>query len=200
MRPLLISGCGRSGTAYTATVLSAAGYHCGHERIINIDRVGKLHPHHIESSGAAAPLLHEWPDAYVVHQVRHPLRVVASALARGFPKSRSGVWTVAHCPAIGEESTRSEQALRWWHDWNQLAEVRAEMRWQVESLTSITLGAALAESGRTADLDRLKAAMMLVPRDLNAQPDPPPRLTWHELPPGRALDDARALAKEYGYD
>lgn len=78
-RRFLITGCGRSGTKYTALLLGAAGVRCGHEVACTPtgfqgfgDAVG-------ESSWFAAGYMDQMPDdVVVVHQVRHPESTVRS--------------------------------------------------------------------------------------------------------------------------
>lgn len=202
MKPLIITGCQRSGTAYTATVLTAAGLWCGHEREIGETyRGGPVRPTVVEASWMAVPHLAAL-DAHVVHQVRHPLRVAASMLARrtlgGRKVAPSGRYAIRHCPRIADEPDEPARVLRYWHDWNLAAEAVAGARWRLCDLDVGRITAVLEAAGRRIDRDRLAAALDLVPRDVNAQPGVR-RLSWGDLPDGPAKADARRLARRYGW-
>lgn len=78
MRRLLVTGTGRSGTAYTAALLSACGLKCGHEAVFNL-RLHAFEGELAESSWLAAPFVRDLgPETVVVHQLRNPHAVVQS--------------------------------------------------------------------------------------------------------------------------
>lgn len=81
----LITGCGRSGTAFYSKVVSAAGLPCYHEGFFNWDDTKNrkniekfLGSPAGESSWYAVPYLNELTGVPVVHVVRHPKAVAAS--------------------------------------------------------------------------------------------------------------------------
>jgi hypothetical protein len=81
--PFLVTGAPRSGTTYTADVLANLGYWCRHERFFNPwkipDRATYGQDGRADVSWLAVPFLDELPEGtLVVHQVRHPLRVISS--------------------------------------------------------------------------------------------------------------------------
>ena len=88
MRRFVITGCGRSGTEYTARLLTRLGVPCGHEVLFNPHtRTGRVEFGDVpgDSSWLAAPFLHELgPDVAILHQVRQPLRMVRSWAGIGF--------------------------------------------------------------------------------------------------------------------
>ena len=112
MKPFIITGCARSGTAYTSRLLTAAGVPCTHEEVFSLevaetvsadgwraacrrwrkpgdwadpDSDSPAPPAKGESSWLAAPLLDQLPkDILVFHQLRNPLHVIRSLMRRRF--------------------------------------------------------------------------------------------------------------------
>jgi hypothetical protein len=79
----VVTGTGRSGTAYMARLLSAAGHSCGHEELFTPHTSGPpaFGERQGDSSWLAAPFLPGLPEGCVVlHQVRNPLEVLRSFL------------------------------------------------------------------------------------------------------------------------
>src|SRR4051812_46223269 len=80
----LVVGTFRCGTAYTAQVLNRMGIACGHIWVYTHDRV--LRYPWIEVLGDASPLAAPAARDFVgllLHQVRHPLKVIGSMLSLG---------------------------------------------------------------------------------------------------------------------
>ena len=94
LRPFVVTGCARSGTAYTAAVLSGLGLRCGHEVVFGPRTRGfdGWHGQHGDSSWLAAPFLDQLGDALVFHQVRHPLKVVRSLVGVRFFADRGAAF------------------------------------------------------------------------------------------------------------
>jgi hypothetical protein len=87
--PFLVTGAPRSGTTYTADVLANLGYWCRHEKFFNPwhtpDRSTYGADGRADVSWLAVPFLDELPaGTLVVHQVRHPLRVISSFIGVRF--------------------------------------------------------------------------------------------------------------------
>lgn len=198
MRPLIITGCARSGTLYIAEVLRALGFDAGHERLYSPTRAGPVAPQTVEVSWLAAP--HRIDGALVVHQVRHPLKVVASLLARGtFRESgrrvRYGQYAARWCPRIRHEADELNRCLRYWLDWNAL--VRADVFWHVEAIRPDMLEAVLHGTGREPQRPAAEA-LSCVPCDTHHAPGRR-ELTWEDLTDRPLAKDARRRAQEYGY-
>lgn len=86
LRPFVVTGCARSGTTYLAVLLSGLGLRVGHEVLFGPRTRGfeGWQGQHGDSSWLAAPFLGELGDALVLHQVRHPLKVVRSLVGVRF--------------------------------------------------------------------------------------------------------------------
>lgn len=151
-RPFVVTGCGRSGTKYTAQLLSAAGVPCSHEGVFTgrIDDPMPIHALIADSSWLAAPFLHKLPpSALILHQTRNPLAVVTSYVARGFfdqqvyerpiwkhflkrilRRPPSGQYRLISLvrevlPQVFSERTPVRRAAKFWIDWNSLVEREA---------------------------------------------------------------------------
>lgn len=202
MRPLVVTGCQRSGTAWTAAVLTTAGWWASHERFFNEDRHWPLKPTTVEVSWAAAPFLADLDDAVIVHQTRHPLAVVGSLMTQGKftgrSKARSALWAMEHVPGIGGPGGGLGNTLRYWFLWNRLVETHAHLRWQVETLTVEEVAEALALSGREPDPQRISQALAIIPNTVNSNPASH-RLTWENLPDRPISQKVRKMAERYGY-
>ena len=160
---LVVVGCARSGTGYTATLLSRLGISVGHEGIFGPP--DGLTPGPERKSGhdvswLAAPhlagLTSEW---LALHQVRHPVLVARSVMGmnmfesrtwwqhhlrfwiatkRSSPTNRAGPSYVAfahkHAELIKSERTPVDRAFRYWVEWNRLIEQHPTIRHRVEDI------------------------------------------------------------------
>jgi len=215
-KKLLITGCGRSGTLYTAEVWRSLGLDIRHERPIP--------PHgSMGRDGAASwfmavddtnppfgPGTRGYQFECVLHVVRHPLKVIASVaqfiLQHGVP---SPEYIEQHAPetrlTFEERTLEPKQQLilraaRYWYHWNRLAEGKADQTLQVEQLVPALPGLCeqLGVEYRPGLADK-------IPRTTNARwqyvGEEPWTVEWVEL---EALDPAlcneiRGLATSYGY-
>ncbi len=91
LRPFVITGCARSGTAYMAALLDGLGLRVGHEVVFDprTRHFDGWQGQNGDSSWLAAPFLADLGDALVVHQLRHPLKVVRSLVGVRFFADRS---------------------------------------------------------------------------------------------------------------
>ncbi len=119
-RPFLITGCGRSGTAWAATLLTHLGYPCGHEQQFNPWRAGPLTAP--ESSWLAVPHLTDMDSGIpLIRVMRDPYLVVRSVLARRFLRDLSGPYEAyvhTHRPDITAAPDHLGRAIRWATQWD----------------------------------------------------------------------------------
>lgn len=83
-----VAGTGRSGTLWTARILTALGGRCGHEQVFNFDRSGTLRRLETttfkgDSSLAVGAYLDDIGATPVLHVLRDPLDVVNSWYGSG---------------------------------------------------------------------------------------------------------------------
>jgi len=216
----LVTGCGRSGTTYAASLLTELGAACGHEQVFRPQEILRgevVWPDDVpgEASWMGAPFVQGLPEGTVVlHQVREPLAVVRSFLRMRFfedPSDYPEYLAVARAvlPELGAGAPL-ERALRYWLGWNRLAERAAQtrglryLRYRVEDLDLELVAELAAELGHAVPPGQIERALARQPRDLNTRGDrtADPR-TWEELAlQGTAAELApqvRALAEQYGY-
>jgi len=89
----VVTGCGRSGTKFTAEVLGQLGCATGHEQVFDppLRGVPDFGDRHGDVSWAAVPLLDRLPAGTVVlHQVRSPLGVIRSVVDFGIASRELG--------------------------------------------------------------------------------------------------------------
>lgn len=210
MRPLLITGCGGSGTTWIGEVVRAAGWPCSHEQWFahadnNLD--GFLAACAAEASGAAVPFAAtaRAHGAVVVHLIRHPLDVIA-AIANRAPvhpgrHAQRVAWTARECPEYGiyVDQEWPVSALAYWLHWNRLAAYGSTHRLLVETITPDALARILDLSGRHVRSTATETA-------LGVQRSHPGvgrflRPTWEDLDLHDAalVADVRSDAERYGY-
>lgn len=222
---LLIVGCARSGTSYTASLLSAVGLSVGHERTFGPGamRPGPGSSH--EVSWLAVPQVeHLKKDWIVLHQVRDPLPVVSSTLAIGMFPSRTAVghrtrfWinqrrrrplalsgpsyvdTVHRAlPGLWKERTSIDRAFRYWLEWNRMAARHARSSHRVEDLDELWLDDVLRLAGAQArSRAQLRQAIETVPTSKNHR-GKGPTVAFSDISSRRLRSDVVALATTYGY-
>jgi len=117
----LITGYGRSGTLYTANLLIKLGYKVGHEFV---DRDGIVSWMHLDRANDFET---------VIHQVRHPLKVLSSAMS-----VQEKAWYRTF-ESIGQPKhlDRLYLIMYTWHHWCKLADEKSSFRFQIERLDEI---------------------------------------------------------------
>lgn len=122
-RPFLITGCGRSGTAWAAAMMTTLGHPCGHEAQFNV--ASRPEPGTLpapDSSWLAVPHLADLPARTpIVRMMRDPGAVVQSAVQRGFLRDVEepyAAYAIRHCPIIARASDWLGRAIRWATFWD----------------------------------------------------------------------------------
>lgn len=120
-KPFLITGCGRSGTAWAARFFTEIGHPCGHEELYTPESAGPLSES--ESSWLAMPHLDDLPEGTVVlRMMRDPYQVVRSVIARGFLSDLGGPfeeYVTRHRPEITRPYSHLGRAIRWVALWDE---------------------------------------------------------------------------------
>lgn len=219
----LVTGCSRSGTAYAATLLSAAGIRTRHERVFNISRLDRRVPatslpfwddHEGESSFLAVPFLAELPaGSAVLHQVRDPIEVVRSHAGLRFfaePYTPSVYLAFNHpeiirligetCPGVFEDDDEIKRCMRYWTMWNRTIEEGARsrhryFRYRVEDVGPELLQEIVAFLREDVPRDRLDAALAYASPSTNSRPRDE-SIDWSRLPKGEGrAREARARVR-----
>ncbi len=191
-RGLLVTGCGRSGTTYTAKLLQTLGLKFGHERL-GMHGIASWYLGSKQKKVPFGPSMQQlaWLDLPVVHQVREPLSAISSCLAIGKSSRRF----LEEESAVFRATSRIGFAMRYWLYWNQTCEQLGSFTYQIERLDE-TLPKVLAigkldlpESHRSSE----------VSKKTNARTHT--SLTWDQLfdeDPVLATE-IRELGGHYGY-
>ena len=212
---ILLTGCGRSGTSYTATLLSALDVRCGHELVFRLPEIvrGEVSwPDDLpaESSWLAAPFLDLLPaGTRIWHQVREPLAVLRSLRRVGLFEKPGPFRTfvVEHLGAELESASPLEAGLIYWDRWNALVEERAAAsglaysRHRLEDLEPAVLSELLASAGHFRSPAEIEERQQRVRSDRNTRGDKSTdaALTWASLPDSAAKEAVTARARSYGY-
>jgi hypothetical protein len=195
---LLVTGVGRSGTHYTAALLREMGLDVGHE---TVGRDGAASWKHAVSGTfvvkkrfrrARVTEIDSKIFETVLHQVRDPLKVVASMQTFG-----EATWSyMAQHTSVSMEQPVLARAMLGYIEWNRLVEARAEWRFRIEALPEV-----FDEFCRRAGVEPM--AMPEVPREKrDARGARYTPVTWEDLSAADAslASELEAMARAYGYD
>lgn len=216
---LLVTGCGRSGTQYTAAVLEALGIRTTHERVYTPDLIPgdetslktiaeRWQNTDAECSWLAAPFIPYLPeDVIVLHQVRHPLKVIrcwASHRLLSKPAETS-LYARRVMPEL-EGRGDVEGAATYWYSWNLMIEANLSLsgrcsntlRYRVENVPVAPFFGILRRAGHSVTLDQVEAAFRDTPhKGACHHVDSPSDPTWESL--SQMSLWLPLTAKRYGY-
>jgi hypothetical protein len=125
----LITGCGRSGTKYTAKVLQKAGLDVQHEKPGRDGTVSSVWA--VEDTWYPGYHAQKRPEFdLILHQVREPLATIGSLTTA---LQGSWNWNARHIP-IDPKAPSLIKAARYWYYWNLKIEEIAQHRYRVEDM------------------------------------------------------------------
>lgn len=133
MKKLLIVGCGRSGTTYTSEILAKMGVNIGHE----IESEDGIISWYMTVDGVPPfnlPKRSSYIFNIIIHQVRNPLKVIASAQTFHV---ESWKYIYAHIPEINKNDSLLIKSAKYWYYWNLLAEKRSMYTYRIEYFDKI---------------------------------------------------------------
>lgn len=183
----LVTGCGRSGTLYTATLLQAAGLDVGHEVCGDDGAVSSLWA----VADTHYPVYHaQRRPAFdlVLHQVREPLNTIASLTTARYD---SWLWAARHV-ALDLRWPVLRIAAEYWLAWNRLCEAQAALTYRIEAISEAWWRICELIG---ADVPRPAG----IPTNIHSRAHG--RVTWHDIEattPQAA--DIREMATRYGYN
>jgi hypothetical protein len=216
-KKLRIIGCGRSGTRYSASLFQGLGLDITHELDQPVEKSAGRDGISSWFLAVDDPNPPNGPSdigidfQYTIHQVRHPLLVIASfaqfILKEG---TRSPEFIGKHIPGLKEDLDTNElslkqklilQAARYWYEWNLLAEKKATETVQLEELDKH-----LARICDILEIPFDPGIMDQISRKTNEREwyiqEAPWVLTWEDLYQLDPVltDRIRNLSVKYGYD
>lgn len=222
-KAVIVSGIGRSGTAYVAHVLRQSGLFATHEHVfrggVRAPCAHCIEPLDVEVSGFAMPHLCEPAFRFhpVVLVVRHPLdwlrswmkkRYAAEYLQAHLGRRLDGEvadWSFGDIDRLGQRWSAKKHysldlALEAWVRWNAHVAARAWLFFRVEDMSSDVIRAIADLAGAASRLRDPDAALRTVPHDINSMGRPvTPRLLWLHLGRSPWRERARSLARRFGY-
>ncbi len=196
-----IVSTGRSGTRYTARVLTESGIKTGHEdwwnpygRRVTTRLVG-------EASWCAVFNLAEY-RGHVFHQIRDPLRVVSSLATTELDPS----WEFEDNELFYEWRRRNIDlagdpvldAMNVVVRWTRESERCAEWTYRVEDFGEATIREIAERADIRVEQSKLRAALREVPTSANSRRHS--ALRWDDLPEGSAKTDLLSIATAHGYE
>lgn len=190
--PLLVLACARSGTTYITQLLQLCGLQVGHE---SLGRDGMVCWTAIVRSDNPpwGPATHQLKFKHIVHQVRHPLKVISSVYFTEPPKSWN--YIIFHTRQINQQDSHLVKCAKYWLYWNRKAEALSQLTYRVEDIE-----AALNPLSRLLQFPLDAKVLKMLSKTTNARTHLD--FTWAqlqaELPPA-LYRDVRALAQKYGY-
>lgn len=203
----VVTGVGRSGTAFVCKVLKAAGVSCGHEGAFNCAGFDQGTHLAIDVSWLAVPFLSRLPaGTRVFHQVRDPIKVIQSHHRIRFFGSSSPFRDFAkrYCPAAFE-GPPIEQAVRFWIYWNQMVEGAQHLgflRYERHRLEDVDWNKLWDISGLygVEEAATLTRALSETPTDVNTRGDRSrDRVGFLRKLPPDLYRELQIQARRYGY-
>lgn len=192
---VLITGCGRSGTKYMATLMQRSGLDLQHEEP---GRNGS-----IAWPMAVDAFYSPWGECFkqhkfkhVFHQVRNPLDTISSWYFNTMTTS-SWNYIYDHIPEILPEEPTFVQCAKYWLYWNIEAEKKAEWRFRIEDIEVV-----FDEIGKRLGVNLNREALNQVKKNTNTRKDILFKITWKDLNEAlspEVFQSIQALAKKYGY-
>ena len=132
---LLITGCARSGTLYITKVLRLNGLAVRHEIHQGSDYGIVSWCMAVDSNKAAyGPPSNRYNFKHIFHQVRHPLKAIASQMTEG---KRSWEFICKQVPHIPMDDPILVRSAKYWFYWNLHAESKAELTYQIERVAEV---------------------------------------------------------------
>jgi hypothetical protein len=200
----IITGTGRCGTGYMATVLGACGLRVGHEDVFGPTGIRKLavqNEFHGDCSWMAVPFIEsgESKADVVVTQVRHPLSVISSYLDIGtFSKTSSNYskFMFRNEPDISRIHTERLNAILWYLRWNQRAMSVSDLVWNVENIPYGQLRDFLSTIGGNGAM--LDSAISSVPSNVNGS-GRIGTLTWDDISDSDIKEELMEFSALIGY-
>ena len=140
-RLVLITGCGRSGTTYISNVLRKAGLGVKHERVgshgtaswyFAVNDTAPVLPHEKHKRHANGETRGDFCFEVVLHQVRHPLKVIASA--KEILHSKDWLFIAKHI-GVHPGLPPLNRGMRYWLWWNaKVARMMPEHTYRIEDI------------------------------------------------------------------
>lgn len=218
-RQVLISGVQRSGTHFTWELLNRLGVHVHHEGLGPAGSVSWLFTWRAARFVINNPthLTNDYRFCVLLHQVRHPLRVISSVVKATKPRDIYWQWIYGVEPSIDPKSPPPIRAAHLWVLQNRRLERIADARFRVEETSprDICRAAGFDEILCAGDGSYHTTSSRVVqpiiepkrrsqgdPNEASSAPYHPPAVSWDQLDQIDVLisSQAKEMALSYGYN
>lgn len=198
IKDLLITGCGRSGTTFTADYLKACGFDISHESAQGTQGCVSW-PMAVKYYSPFTPYPVNTCFRHVFHQVKDPLDVISSFYTN-LPNLNLQEWHFIRT-FIPEILFFHDSALthcaKYWYYWNLKAEQISEWRYRIEDIHLI-LDEFETRSGFHLDPEILDS----LPKTINHWKLIDRKITWNDLRMALSpefFQNLQEMAQRYGY-
>lgn len=195
-----ILSTGRSGTRYAARLLTESGIKTGHEAWWNpyerrattrlVGEVSWCATFHLEGY-----------QGHVFHQIRDPLKVVASLatteLDPSWQATDNRLFYEWRRQSIGMTGDPIIDAMGVVLHWTRESERSSEWSYRVEDLDEATILEIAERAGLRVDWTKVRAALRAVPTTTNRRKHA--SIAWSDLPDGAVKAELLEIAGRYGY-
>ena len=190
---LLVTGCARSGTAFTSRMLQNAGLNILHE--------GMGEDGAVSWYLAAQPKyrkrrinLKKYQFAHIFHQTRDPLKTISSVY---FSENlHSWNYILKHTPEISFRDSHLVKCAKYWYYWNLKAEECSEWRFRVEDIEQV-----LQEMPSRLGRELVQFDVKKEPKTMNSL-GAHAEFSWEDLKkelPDELYEKIVQMAEKYGY-
>lgn len=203
-KPFIVTGIGRSGTGYVATVLTKLGLNCGHEAVHGPQGPRIWHrPPWGDSSWLAMPYLDQQTPGTVLRTVvRDPRRWIGSWMA-SHPDNNAQVkpytdFLQEHTGYWHDNSSLLERSVRLWVNWNRRSLLKAKPV-QIEDAASWIPDLIEEVGGFRPDNSAVFRVFRNTPVTINTRRKPSKVYSWGDLENTQFGPALLTLATELGY-
>lgn len=208
MPKLIITGCGRSGTKYISTVLTAVGVKCYHEVFFGAHLArNDVYRTDVEDVPAEASWLAAGAEKYialgtvVAHQTRNPVCVIRSMMGiKSFVRQTSYLKYLYRCLAEHnlEDLNEINACMEFWIRWNAMAENITGFRYRIEDFSVVRLIDLCRAAGKSMTPADANAVLRKAHKKVNSR-NRDHSVSWESLPSGDRKSRLLEAAEYYGY-
>lgn len=194
-KPVVITGCPKSGTKYIATVLQKMGLDFNHEQWAK-DGVAdwRLAPGKKAEPWDGNTHLSNFNNTVILHQVREPLNTISSCQRIGEP-----AWTyICRFIPVNPDDDLINKCMHLYYNWNLMAEKIAVWRYKVETLEDNFIR--FCRVINYPEIIEKKDVLRTVPKNINTA-KPYRKLTWSDLKNTNPFlcNKIKEMSIRYGY-
>lgn len=196
----MVVGTGRSGSAFTAHVLTLLGVPCGHEDVFNARLACGESSLVGDSNHQSAPYLKKLEDEgclpIIFHQLRDPVGYVKSLCGEVWLPNPSGNERYMMSHVSVDKADRIKAAMQMWVGWNDLIVPHSTLEYRVEDLNAGKMVDILEILGVRRDVAEIEAALEQGRRNSHAKPK---EATDKEVRENPYFPYLKERALDYGY-